>query len=154
MGLSVIGSKWTVSPFSREVLHSVQTVFCLPLSRAELGVAVLDIGAESTSIAVYRRGLLVHTGLLPMGGSALTHQLAAGLRVPMGTAEELLREQGCVHDDALTETDTIEIPGIGGRPPRSLPRQSLVELLGATGRSTGKGITGFGGWTWCAQTQA
>lgn len=56
-------------------------------------VAVLDLGAASTELAVVRNGRLGYTRALPRGGNALTEALASGLGVDFATAE-LMKEAG------------------------------------------------------------
>ncbi|MGC8001629.1 cell division FtsA domain-containing protein, partial [Salmonella enterica] len=46
------------------------------------GVALVDLGGSTTSIAVYDEGSVAHTACLPIAGSHLTHDLARVLRCP------------------------------------------------------------------------
>ncbi len=60
----------------------------------ELGAAILDIGAGTSGLAVYEEGDLLHTAVLPIGSSNITHDLAIGLKVDVETAERLKIEKG------------------------------------------------------------
>ncbi len=95
----------------------------------ELGVLVLDIGAGTTSVAAFRDGMLLHTGVIPIGGAHLTTDLAHGLKTPQGEAERLLETVGCVDETQIGPDETFDIPGLGGRAPRTLPRDAIVEVL-------------------------
>ena len=95
----------------------------------ELGVIVLDVGAGTTSAAVYVDGVLEYTGVVTAGGSHLVNDLAHGLRTPAGDAERLLEAHGCVDERFVEAGETFEIPGLGGREPRRLPREAMVEFL-------------------------
>lgn len=53
------------------------------------GAALVDIGAGTTGIAVFRNGSPVHCAAVGVGGSHLTNDLAVGLRIPVAEAEEL-----------------------------------------------------------------
>ena len=58
-------------------------------SEKDLGVAVVDIGAGKTDLAVYFEGALHHTASIPIGARHITSDLAVGLRLPLETAEQL-----------------------------------------------------------------
>lgn len=55
----------------------------------ELGVAVADIGAGTTDIALYADGSPFYTGVVPLGGVNVTNDIAIGLRTNLGAAEQL-----------------------------------------------------------------
>jgi cell division protein FtsA len=60
----------------------------------ELGALVLDLGAGTTDFTVYGRGVVRHTGVLAVGGDHVTQDLAYGLKVPQGRAEQLKIDHG------------------------------------------------------------
>ena len=95
----------------------------------ELGVAVVDIGGGTTDIAVYNQGSLVHTAVLSLGGNHLTNDIAVGLRTPMAEAERIKQRFGCALTRRVSAEETIEVPSVGGRPPRILSRQILSEIV-------------------------
>ena len=63
----------------------------LTADEKELGVALVDIGGGTTDFAVFERGSLWHTGVLPVGGDHFTNDIAVGLRMPIPEAEKLKR---------------------------------------------------------------
>jgi cell division protein FtsA len=95
----------------------------------ELGVAVVDVGGGTTDIAIYSQGSLVHTAVLSIGGNHLTNDIAVGLRTPMAEAERIKQKYGCAMTEKITPEETIEVPSVGGRPPRVLSRQILSEII-------------------------
>lgn len=95
----------------------------------ELGVALLDIGGGTSDLVVYNDGALVHTMVLPIGGHQLTNDIAVGLRTPMTDAERLKHRHGCALTSLLSEEETVEVPSVGGRPPRVLQRTVLADIL-------------------------
>lgn len=95
----------------------------------ELGVALLDIGGGTSDLVVYNEGALVHTMVLPIGGHQLTNDIAVGLRTPMTDAERLKHRHGCALTSLLSEEETVEVPSVGGRPPRVLQRTVLADIL-------------------------
>ncbi len=58
----------------------------------ENGVAVIDFGGATTSVAVYEEGDLQYVGVVPLGGMQVTNDLAIGLKVDPEVAEAVKRE--------------------------------------------------------------
>ncbi|HKX29640.1 MAG TPA: cell division protein FtsA [Blastocatellia bacterium] len=99
----------------------------------EYGVAVVNIGGETTSLAIYLRGAVWHTTVFPLGGSHFTNDIAVGLRTPILEAERIKRQDGCAARSVLTAEEAaelIEVPSVGGRAPRAVSRQILCDILG------------------------
>ncbi len=95
----------------------------------QLGVALLDIGGGTSDLAVYERGSLWHTGSVAVGGDHFTSDIAVGLRTPIPDAEKVKRRHGCALSSMVDEDATIEVPSVGGRKPRVMPRRILSEIL-------------------------
>jgi len=110
-----------------EQLASAQAV--LSEDEKELGVGVVDIGGGTTDIAIYDDGSLVHTAVLSVGGSHLTGDIAKGLRTPMSEAERIKKKFGSAMTEKVDPDETIEVPSVGGRPPRVVSRQILSEII-------------------------
>ena len=95
----------------------------------QLGSALLDLGGGTTDLAIFSGNNIKHTFVLALGGNNLTNDIAVGLRAPVTEAEKIKIKYGtCVARNINTE-ETIEVPGMGGRKPRKLPRQILGEVL-------------------------
>ncbi len=116
-----------VSDIVLEQLASSESV--LSEDEKELGVAVVDIGGGTTDIAIFSGGALVHTAVLSVGGNHLTNDIAVGLRTPMAEAERIKQRYGCAMTSRVSPEETIEVPSVGGRPPRILSRQILSEII-------------------------
>ncbi len=101
----------------------------LSADEKELGVALLDIGGGTTDLAIYSGGSIVHTAVLTLGGNHLTNDVAVGLRTPAHEAEKIKQRYGCCTAGLVHKDETIEVPSVGGRPPRVLSRQILAEIL-------------------------
>ena len=95
----------------------------------EMGVAMVDIGGGTTDLAVYERGSIVHTSVLPTGGDHFTSDIAIGLRTPIPDAEKIKKKYGCALASMIGEDEMIEVPTMGGRKPRVLSRQVLCEIV-------------------------
>ena len=98
----------------------------------EFGAALVDIGAETTGLVIYQRGAVQHTAVFALGGSHFTNDIAFGLRTPIPEAEKIKRAVGCACALSLSEAERaemVEVPSVGGRPPRQLSRQILCDIL-------------------------
>ncbi len=94
-----------------------------------LGVVLLDIGGGTTDIAVFSEGSIRHTAVVGLGGCNITNDVAIGLRTPVDKAEMLKIEYGCALAGLVDEDETIEVPGVGGRGPRTISRRLLSSMI-------------------------
>ncbi|MDB9822728.1 cell division protein FtsA [Deltaproteobacteria bacterium] len=94
-----------------------------------LGVALIDFGGGTTDLAVFARGAIKHTSVLALGGDNLTYDISIGTRTPRLEAEKIKVKYGCALTSMIGKDEIIEVPGVGGRKARSLPRQILGEIL-------------------------
>ncbi len=67
----------------------------------ENGVAVVDLGGATTSVAVYEEGDLQYVGIIPIGGSHVTNDLAIGLK----TDPEIAEKVKCEHASATVRRE-------------------------------------------------
>ena len=95
----------------------------------ELGVCIVDIGGGTTDIAIFNSGSISFTGVIPIAGDQVTSDIAVALRTPTPQAEELKQKYGCAVAEFTTESETIEVAGVGGRAPRELSRKALAEIV-------------------------
>jgi cell division protein FtsA len=95
----------------------------------DLGTALLDLGGGTSDLAIFFGKNIKHTFVLSLGGNNLTNDISIGLRASQAEAEKIKIKYGtCVARDISNE-ESIEVPGMGGRKPRKLPRQILGEIL-------------------------
>ena len=96
----------------------------------ELGVGMIDMGGGTTEVAIFERGSLWYTSIIPIGGDNFTNDIAVGLRTPIPEAERIKKKFGCVSSPPMDEEDTIEVPSMGrGKKPRILSRQLLADII-------------------------
>jgi len=97
----------------------------------QMGAVVVDIGAGTTSMAVYIDGDVWHTMVLGVGGSMITSDIAHGLRLPISQAEELKLQHGYAMMDEVTDDDKFTIRAFGEDQPIQVSRKELAEIIEA-----------------------
>lgn len=97
----------------------------------EHGVGVIDIGAQTTEVAIYDGEALVGSFSIPIGGDHFTKDLAYELKSSREDAELLKEEFGCALLGLSSGSTVIEVPGTEDRPPREISRWRIVEILEA-----------------------
>jgi cell division protein FtsA len=102
----------------------------LPEDRAR-GVAVIDIGAQSTHLALYDGDALLLALAIPAAGEHMTRDVSWLLKVNYEDAESLKKEYGCAITGGVSDNSIIEIPSAEGRGMREASRQQLNEILEA-----------------------
>ena len=75
----------------------------------EMGALVIDIGGGTTNYAVYANGIVKHTGVLAVGGDHVSNDLAYGLKVPLGRAEQLKLEHGSAVTNPSAKGQTVTL---------------------------------------------
>ncbi len=81
----------------------------LSSKQLELGVAVVDIGATTTSLAVYEDGVLLHFNTLPIGSEYITADIALGLKCPITLAEKIKLEFGNADASDTSDKEDFDI---------------------------------------------
>jgi cell division protein FtsA len=95
----------------------------------ELGVVLVDIGGGTTDVAVFTEGAIRHTAVIPIAGDQITNDVAMALRTPTNEAEEIKLRYGVAKQILADPGETLEVPGLGDRNPRTLSRQALAAVI-------------------------
>jgi len=95
----------------------------------ELGVCLVDIGGGTTDIAIFTEGAIRHTAVIPIAGDQVTNDIAVALRTPTQFAEDIKIKYACALKQLASLDDMIEVPGVGGRDPKKMSRQTLAEVV-------------------------
>jgi cell division protein FtsA len=95
----------------------------------DLGVCLVDIGGGTTDLAIFTHGAIRHTAVIPIAGDQITNDIAMALRTPTAEAEAIKVRHGVALRQLADPNETIEVPGIGDRPPRVMSRQTLAEVI-------------------------
>jgi cell division protein FtsA len=111
----------------------------VPEDRAR-GVAVIDIGAQSTQLAVYDGDALLLAAAIPVAADHMTRDISWVLKVNYDDAENLKRQYGCAVTDMVASHSTIDIPTAEGRGLREAPLSQLNEILEARAEEIFEGV--------------
>ena len=124
---SIEGAHMSVMDLVLEPLASSYSV--LTPDEKDLGVCVLDIGGGTTDIAMFYEGCIRHTAIVSLGGRNVTNDIAHGLRTPIESAEAIKVNFGSAVKYEKDEDKLVEVPGVGGRPPRKVAKSLLVDII-------------------------
>lgn len=87
----------------------------LTKKQLEQGVALIDIGAETTGLVVYREGKLSYSSIIPMGASHITRDLVYGLQTNMDIAEQLKIKYGIARRPNPRNQHKVDLAEFGGK---------------------------------------
>lgn len=100
----------------------------------ELGVAVVEIGAGITTVAVYGGGMLAGLVSIPMGAGDITADIAASFATRRAAAERLKTLSGAATAAPRDNHDMVEVPPLDpddGQESRRVPRAELIAVIRA-----------------------
>lgn len=95
----------------------------------ELGALLIDIGSGGTEYGYFAEGEVLHSGVLPIGASHFTNDLAMVLRTPFAEAERIKVKYGCCLP-SMVDDDGVSVPSVAGGATRVVPKRELCEILG------------------------
>jgi cell division protein FtsA len=95
------------------------------------GVAVLDIGAQSTELVVYFGNALQLASTIGLSGDHFTNDIAHLLRTGFDDAQDIKEQFGSVIPESTTEKCLIELPTREGQGPRDASRWKINQALQA-----------------------
>ena len=99
---------------------------------ADHGAAVIDMGAGTTTMAVFSSGRFIHADGFALGGFHVTMDLARGLSTSVYDAERIKTLYGSVLAGGLDERDMITVPTVGvdeRDPPQFVSRATLTRII-------------------------
>lgn len=103
----------------------------LALSKDEktMGTVLVDIGAGSTTIAVYDQGNLQATSTLPIGGEYITNDISIGLRTQTDVAEKLKLKYGCALIQDAEADKKFKVQRIGSNSEKEYNQVDLATII-------------------------
>ncbi len=97
----------------------------------QMGALVLDIGCGTTDFVLYRRGCVVCTGVVPVGGDHLTNDLSYGLRINHANAEKLKLQFAKAFIDPTDKNEKVWLLGEKSIGDRFIARQAIYQIVEA-----------------------
>jgi cell division protein FtsA len=97
----------------------------------ESGVLHLDLGASTTTVAVWEEGHLWDLFVLPVGSDHITADLATVLRIPVAQAEQLKQSHGWASASQADPELQIDLPTPSGAVVRQVPETELAQIIGS-----------------------
>ena len=104
----------------------------LTADERELGVCMIDIGGGTTDIALYTKGEIINTGIIPIAGDHVSNDIAKVLHTPPGYAEDLKLKYGCTKSCIKNSNEMLEVHALSDdSATTSCRRQTLAEVVEA-----------------------
>jgi len=140
-GMIVTGSKTVLHNIVRCVERAnlrIGGIFLQPLAASEvalskddknMGVALVDIGAGSTTVAVFEHGHMVAISVIGIGGDHITNDIALGLRTHTDVAEKVKIKHGCALIDEASEEETFKVSRIGSQVEKQFTQVDLANII-------------------------
>jgi cell division protein FtsA len=95
----------------------------------ELGVALVEMGAGTTDIAIFHEGKIRHLATVSYGGSNVTSDIVHGIGVTQSDAERLKERYGCAYEPMVDPDDIVELPSTVAQGERHVPREVLAHII-------------------------
>lgn len=131
---AVLGTKVQIDDIIPSPLAAAEAV--LTREQKEVGVALIDIGAATTSLAVFEEGDLIHLAIFPIGSANITNDLAIGLKTEVAIAEEIKKQHGtCImpqrneKDLPANRQEKKKTESLGQSHAVSFTKKDLVEII-------------------------
>ncbi len=105
--------------------------FALSKDEKDLGVALIDIGGGSTTIAFFEHGGLKYTTVLPIGGDHITKDISIGLRTSSEDAENIKMKYGCAFYDLASEDEVFSVSIIGSDQQQQFNQLEISDIIEA-----------------------
>ena len=118
--------------------YKVQELVLEPLAAAlsvltddekELGVALVEVGAGTTDLAIFHEGKIRHLGTIGYGGNNVSADIVHGLGVTQTDAERLKEAYGCAYEPMVPHGDTIRLPSTVAQGDRQIPKELLAHII-------------------------
>lgn len=120
-----------VESFVLDILADAR--FVLNSKQKDLGVALVNIGSASTSMAVFEEGVLVHSAILPIGAAHITNDLAIGLRTNLDVAEQakIRFAYASLDGTGITEREMVDLSNIDPLETHAASQKYVIEIVEA-----------------------
>lgn len=96
----------------------------------DLGSILIDIGGQTTDIAVFFDGCVHYTEKLSIGADSITRDLAYGLRTSLSQAQQIKESHGVAMTSLLDQNEAeVSFTAMDGRTFRKVGRRTLIDII-------------------------
>src|SRR3989344_4467682 len=128
---AVLNAKLQIDDIIPSSLAAAQAV--LTPQQKEIGVALIDIGSATTSLAVFEEGDLIHFAVFPLGSANITNDIAIGLKTEVAVAEDIKKQHGtCIiakNDKEKKDQAKKKLEVFDKSYPLSFTKKNLVDII-------------------------
>ena len=103
----------------------------LSKKQKDIGVAVVNLGAGVTSLAVFEDGTLLSASVLPVGASHLTNDIAIGLRTTLDVAEAIKVRFGMAQSSMVSDRELIDISSFDPTDNHTTSQKFVADIIEA-----------------------
>jgi cell division protein FtsA len=140
-GTIITGAKTVIHNLVRCIERaglSIAGMYLMPLASSEialtkdeknLGVVLVDIGAGSTTVAVFEMGTLTAFSVLPIGGDHITNDIAIGLRTTTEEAKQIQLQNGCALLEEASDDEVFQVKRIGSDVEKEFSQVELASVI-------------------------
>lgn len=75
----------------------------------DMGIALIDVGADSIDISIYKSGKLKHASFVKLGGDNITNDISVCLKVPFSDSEKLKLKYGSLVKGKEANAEKIKV---------------------------------------------
>jgi cell division protein FtsA len=97
----------------------------------ELGVALVDVGAETTDISVFKKGSLIFTKVIQVGGNHITNDISMICKISSADSEKIKRQYGVAHANMIKNDEVVKISNIAGKGEKEIRLIDIAEIMDA-----------------------
>lgn len=103
----------------------------LTKKQKEAGVALVDIGASTTSITIFEECDLLHACILNIGSLHITNDIAIGLRTSLDTAEKIKTKYGSATPNKIKDTEMVDLKDFDSSEEEKVSKKYIAEIIEA-----------------------
>lgn len=124
----------------KEMMLDVEAVVFAPLASAQIvlnrdsrerGALLIDIGGGTTDYALYRDGVVVYSGCIPVGGDHITNDLAVVFKLPTSKADMIKTREGSAMPGDTGVSEFVHVPDDASGAGHNLPRIEVDSVINA-----------------------
>jgi cell division protein FtsA len=97
----------------------------------DVGVAVINVGATTTTLAVFEEGDFLHAAVFPLGSDHITSDIAIGLRTSLDVAEHVKRHYASAYAEPMSRFEEIDLQELGADHAEVVSRRFISDVAQA-----------------------